>query len=321
MSSPIEQARRVLQIEANAILALKDRIGASFEQAVKMVMSCKGKVIVAGMGKSGQICRKIAATLASTGTPAFFLHPAEGIHGDVGMIAKGDLVLGISHSGETAELVKILPLVKRLDVPIIAITGNTKSSLAKASDIVLDASIQEEACPMGLAPTASTTATLAMGDALAVAVLKARGFKEDDFALLHPGGALGRKLLMTVEDLMKVGDAVPLVKDTADMKETLLEMTSKRLGATGVVDGQGRLIGVITDGDLRRHLNKRDDFFTQSAADIMSSKPKTIRKRELVGKATHTLETHKITSLFIVDEKGYPTGIIHLHDILETKVI
>lgn len=321
MSMMLDQARRVLEIEARAILHLKDRLNESFERAVKIMVHCKGKVIVAGMGKSGQVCRKIAATLSSTGTPAFFLHPAEGTHGDLGVIAKGDVMVAVSNSGETEELIKILPMVKRLDIPLIAMTGKIQSTLALTSDVVLDLSVEEEACPMGLAPTASTTSTLALGDALAIAVLEMRGFKESDFALLHPGGTLGRKLLLKVKELMKVKSDIPLVTEDADMKETLIEMTSKRLGVTGVVDKAGKLVGVITDGDLRRHLRHMQDFFSQKGKNIMSKHPKTIGEEELAEKAIHIMEKHKITTLFITDKNFYPIGIIHLHDIIKTKIV
>ncbi len=320
MTSSIEQARRVLEIEARAILSLRERLNDSFEEAVRMIVGCRGKVIVAGMGKSGQVCRKIAATLASTGTPAFFMHPAEGIHGDLGMVAKGDLVIAISNSGETEELLQVLPSLKRLDVPLIAMTGKPKSTLAQVCDVVLDLSVGEEACPMGLAPTASTTATLALGDALAIAVLQKRGFNENDFALLHPGGSLGRKLLLKVSDLMKVGGEIPLVSVNSDISEVLIEMTSKRLGVTGVMDEDQKLAGVITDGDLRRHLKNKTDLFSQKASHIMSRNPKTIGEKALAQKAVHLMEEYKITTLFIIDQKSHPIGIIHLHDLLKAKL-
>lgn len=317
-TSSLNQAKRVLRIEADAILNLIEKIGPEFDEAVRLLFQCKGKVVVTGMGKSGQICRKIAATLASTGTPAFFLHPAEGIHGDLGMIAKGDVVVAISYSGETGELLQILPSVKRLGIPIVCMTGNPKSSLAKFSEIVLDLGVREEACPMGLAPTSSTTVTLAMGDALAISVLERRGFKEDDFALLHPGGSLGRKLLIKVKDLMRVGADVPLIRESASMREALLEITSKHLGITGVMDEEGKISGIITDGDLRRHLNKKDmDFFSYRPTDIMSRQPKTITQDELASKALHLMETHAITSLFVLGDLSYPIGIIHVHDIMK----
>ena len=315
----LDHARRVLAIEAQAILDLKDRLGKEFDQAVQLLLKCRGKVVVTGMGKSGQVCRKIAATLSSTGTPAFFLHPAEGIHGDLGMIAKGDVVVAVSNSGETREVIQILPNVKRLDIPLISMTGNCESSLAKSSDVVLDLSVKEEACPMGLAPTASTTVTLAMGDALAVALLEERGFKETDFALLHPGGSLGRRLLW-VKDIMKTGDAIPLVEAGTSMKETLIEMTTKRLGVTGVTDAAGKLIGAVTDGDLRRHLGYSENVMKKTALEVMSPSPKTIGDSELIGRAMLLMESHKITSLFIVDKESYPIGVIHLHDLIEAKL-
>ncbi|MBI3019246.1 MAG: KpsF/GutQ family sugar-phosphate isomerase [Deltaproteobacteria bacterium] len=317
----LEQAKRVLRIEAEAILSLIEKIGADFDRAVDLLLQCKGKVVVTGMGKSGQVCRKISATLASTGTPAFFLHPAEGIHGDLGMLAKEDAVIAISYSGETDELLQILPMVKRLGLPIIALTGNVSSTLAKTADVVLDLHVREEACPMGLAPTASTTATLAMGDALAVSLLEKRGFKEDDFALLHPGGTLGRKLLFRVKDLMKTGKEIPLVRTDSDMKQVLVEITSKQLGVTGVLDEESQLIGIITDGDLRRGLNKKTDFFDQRPLEIMTKDPKTIHQEELADKALHLMEKHSITSLFILNEKSYPIGIIHLHDLIKARIV
>lgn len=321
MASSLDQAKRVLRIEAQAILNLIEKVGNEFEEAIRILLECKGKVIVTGMGKSGQICRKIAATLASTGTPAFFLHPAEAIHGDLGMIAKTDVVIGISYSGETDELLQILPSIKRLGVSVIALTGNTKSSLAKASDIVLDLSVREEACPMGLAPTASTTATLALGDALAVTLLEKRGFQKEDFALLHPGGTLGRKLLIKVRDVMKKGDEIPMIKMGSTMKEALVEITFKQLGVTGVIDEEGRLKGIITDGDLRRHLKKEVNLLNQKVEEVMTQNPRTIGQEELASKAVHIMEKHAITSLFIINESFYPIGIIHIHDLVKSRVI
>ncbi len=272
----INTALRVLQIEADAVLALKDRIDGNFSQAVKMILDCEGKVVVTGMGKSGLICQKIAATMASTGTPTFFLHPAEGIHGDLGMLSKGDVVIAISYSGETEEVSRILPVIKRMGLPLIAVSGNPKSTLGIAGDVHLDVSVAEEACPLGLAPTASTTATLAMGDALAVALLNERGFKAEDFALFHPGGALGKKLLLRVEDLMHTGSEVPLVKCDTLLREALFEITSKQLGVTGVVDGQNNLVGVFTDGDLRRVMEKGLDSLQLPIEQVMSISPKRI---------------------------------------------
>ncbi|HEX3203428.1 MAG TPA: KpsF/GutQ family sugar-phosphate isomerase, partial [Nitrospiraceae bacterium] len=272
----IDHGRRVLEIEARAISDLIGRLDHRFSDAVDLLYACAGKVVVSGMGKSGLIGQKIAATLASTGSPAFFLHPAEGIHGDLGMVARRDTLIALSNSGETEEVLKLLPFVKRLSIPVIALTGRPQSTLAKNSDVVLDVSVTEEACPMGLAPTASTTATLAMGDALAIALLEKRGFKEEDFAQFHPGGTLGRRLLLKVCDVMHHGAAMPRVNGRATVRDAILEMTSKKLGMTTVVDDQGQLVGVITDGDLRRFLEKGINVSTVNAADVASRSPKTI---------------------------------------------
>jgi len=319
----IETAKRVLQIEADAVLALQSRIDGAFSQAVKMILDCQGKVVVTGMGKSGLICQKIAATMASTGTPTFFLHPAEGIHGDLGMLSKGDVVIAVSYSGETQEVSRILPVIKRMGLPLIAMSGNPQSTLAIAGDVHLDISVAEEACPLGLAPTASTTATLAMGDALAVALLDERGFKSEDFALFHPGGALGKKLLLRVEDLMHVGDEIPLVARETLLRDALFEITSKQLGVTGVVDAQGALIGVFTDGDLRRIMELGLESLQQPIHQAMSTAPKRILRRNLAAKALQIMEKHSITSLFVfADEQGtLPVGIVHLHDLLKSGVV
>ncbi len=319
----IETAKRVLQIEADAVLALQERIDGDFSRAVEIILACQGKVVVTGMGKSGLICQKIAATMASTGTPTFFLHPAEGIHGDLGMLAKGDVVIAISNSGETEEVCRILPIIKRMGLPLIAMSGNPESTLGIAGDVHLDISVAEEACPLGLAPTASTTATLAMGDALAVALLEARGFKEEDFALFHPGGALGKKLLLRVEDLMHSGAAIPLVAPDLLLREALFEITSKKLGVTGVVDTQGNLIGVFTDGDLRRIMEKGLESLEQPISEVMTTSPKRILRRNLAAKALQIMESHSITSLFVFDdEQGTaPVGIVHLHDLLKAGVV
>ncbi|MBI5894134.1 MAG: KpsF/GutQ family sugar-phosphate isomerase, partial [Deltaproteobacteria bacterium] len=269
-------AKKVFDIEADAIKDLSDRLNSDFEKAVDIILKTTGKVVVTGIGKSGIICKKIASTFASTGTPAFFLHPAEGIHGDLGMLTKNDTVIAISNSGETEEMVKIIPVIKRLGIKMISMTGNKDSTLAKAGDVFIDISVKEEACPLGLAPTASTTATLAMGDAIAVALLEKRGFKQEDFAMLHPGGALGKKLLTRVEDLMHTGEDIPLVNIKTSMKDAILEMTAKRLGITGVVDNNGILKGIITDGDLRRTLEKGNNILDKKACDIMSKNPKKI---------------------------------------------
>ena len=319
----LERARKVLEIEAEAVASLKDRLGPEFVRAVELILQCRGKVVVTGVGKSGIIGKKIASTLASTGTPAFFLHPTEGVHGDLGMLDPRDVVIAISRSGETEELAQILPLIKRQGNKLIAFTGNPSSSLARAADVVIDVSVKQEACPLGLAPTASTTATLAMGDALAVALLEERGFKEEDFARLHPAGALGKRLLLRVRDLMHVGEEFPRVEEVASMKEVLVEMTSKRLGVTGVMDGGGRLVGVITDGDLRRALERYPDLLERRACDVMTRNPKGIEADALAAEALKRMEEHAITSLFVFERPGdrCPVGIIHLHDLLRAGVV
>ncbi|HET6420696.1 MAG TPA: KpsF/GutQ family sugar-phosphate isomerase [Geobacteraceae bacterium] len=315
----LEEAKRVIRVEAEALAALADSINGEFERAVDMILASHGRVVVTGMGKSGLIGQKIASTMASTGTPAFFLHPAEGIHGDLGMIMKGDVVIAISYSGEVEEVVRILPVIKRLGASLIVMTGNPVSSLARAGDVLLDISVKEEACPLGLAPTASTTATLAMGDALAVALLVRRGFNAEDFALFHPGGTLGKRLLLKVEDLMHRGSSIPLVHSDTPMREALFEMTSKRLGIVGVTDGNGSLSGVITDGDLRRALEKGVDIMNVVAGSLMIRNPKRITASELAAKALQRMEQHAITSLFVFENENdeKPVGIIHLHDLLK----
>jgi arabinose-5-phosphate isomerase len=314
----LEEARKVIRIEAEALLALADAINGEFEKAVKLILASRGRVVVTGMGKSGLIGQKIASTMASTGTPAFFLHPAEGIHGDLGMIMKGDVVIAISNSGETEEVVRILPIIMRLGASLVAMTGNPASTLAKAGDVFLDISVKEEACPLGLAPTASTTATLAMGDALAVALLVQRGFNAEDFALFHPGGALGKKLILKVEDMMHVGDAIPLVSAETLMREALFVITAKGLGITGVTGADGGLVGVITDGDLRRALEQGLDIINLPAESLMKAKPKRINRSELAAKALQQMEQFSITSLFVFDDNNSrPVGIIHLHDLLK----
>jgi arabinose-5-phosphate isomerase len=314
-------AARVLRIEADAILGLIGKLDERFERAVELLRGCGGRVIVTGMGKSGLIGRKIAATLASTGTPAHFLHPAEGVHGDLGMVARGDVVLALSNSGETDELLAIVPPLKRLGVPILLLTGNPAASLARQCEVVIDVSVPEEACPMNLAPTSSTTAALALGDALALALLELRGFRPEDYAALHPRGALGWRALFRVADLMLTGEAVPVVPAGTPLREVIVEMTRKRKGMTTVIDGAGRLAGVITDGDLRRlHLTGRsvDDL---TAGQVASAEPKTIRAEDLASKALEVMETWQITSLVIVDEARRPVGLIHLHDILRAKIV
>ncbi len=323
MLKMIENAKQVLCIEATALLTMAERIDGNFCQAVTKILACQGRVVVSGMGKSGLICQKIAATMASTGTPAFFLHPAEGIHGDLGMMMKGDLVIAVSNSGETEEIIRILPVIKRMGLPLIAMTGKPHSSLAKAADVLLDIGVAEEACPLGLAPTASTTATLAMGDALAVALLLERGFCEEDFALFHPGGALGKRLLLRVEDLMHGGEEIPMAHLGTPLKEALFEITSKQLGITGVGNDQGELVGVFTDGDLRRTIEKGFDALARPIGEIMTRCPKRILRSALAAEAMRVMEEHAITSLFVFDaeDQDVPVGIIHLHDLLKAGVV
>ena len=317
----LEHGKRVLDIEARAIASLIDRLDDRFTKAVQLLFVCTGKVVVSGMGKSGLIGQKIAATLASTGTPAFFLHPAEGIHGDLGMLARQDTVIALSNSGETEEVLKLLPFVKRLNIPVIALTGRLQSSLAKNSDVTLDVSVSEEACPMGLAPTASTTAMLAMGDALAIALLQKRGLREEDFAQFHPGGTLGRRLLLKVRDLMHHGDAIPRVQSDATVHAALLEMTTKKLGMTTVLDDTGLLFGVMTDGDLRRCLEKGIDLAAAHVRDLTSRSPKTISPDALAARAVQIMEEFAITSLVVLDERGSVVGVIHLHDLLKSGIV
>jgi len=318
----LETARRVIRIECEALEEISGRLSEDFARAVDMVVQCKGRVVVTGMGKSGQICRKIAATMASTGTSSFFLHAGEAVHGDLGMFARGDVCIAISNSGTTQEVLALLPGVKRLGLPLIAITGGTESALAQAADVVLDVRVRIEACPMNLAPTASTTATLAMGDALAVAVLEAKGFTDRDFAQLHPGGALGRRLVR-VEELMHPDAQVPLVPVTATLPETLRAITEGGLGTVGVIEtgAQGLLVGVVTDGDLRRAVLKHGDVTAKTAGDLMSTNPKTVAAEALAEEALATMEKHSITSLFILETgTRRPIGIVHLHDLLKASV-
>jgi arabinose-5-phosphate isomerase len=319
----IEEAKRVLRVEAQSILDLAERIDENFSRAVDLLYRCKGKVVLMGMGKSGLVGRKIASTFASTGTPSFFLHPAEGLNGDFGMLAKEDVIIAISNSGETRELLEVLPLIKRYGNRLITLTGNLSSTLAKGGDVNLDIRVKEEACPLGLAPTASTTATLALGDAFAVALMGKRDFKKEDFAILHPGGALGKRLLLKVEDLMHVGKAFPMVSEKTLMKDAVFEITSKRLGVTGVCNAEGHLVGVITDGDLRRALEKFSDLFNREASEVMTKNPKWIEKDALAAKAVQRMEEYSITSLFVFDKGGdkVSAGIIHLHDLLKAGIV
>jgi arabinose-5-phosphate isomerase len=314
-SMSLETARRVLRVESEAIAALIDRLDARFEKAVERLYSCKGRVVVTGLGKSGLVGRKIAATFASTGTPSFFLHAAEALHGDLGMLTAGDVLLAISASGETGELIEVLETVKRLGVPLIALTANPKSTLAGASDILLDIAVKEEACSLNLAPTASTAAAMAMGDALAVALLERRGFKEEDFAALHPGGRLGNKL-RRVESLMHAGENAPRVLPSAKMPDVIYEMSRKGLGLAAVTDSDGKLLGIITDGDLRRVMQKRkENVLGLTAADCMTKNPITLPRSELAASALRVMEEKKITSVLIVDAGGKFEGVLHVHDL------
>lgn len=314
-------AAQVLEIEAQAILDLRERLGPGFERAVGALLACTGRVVVTGMGKSGLIGQKLSATLASTGTPSLFLHPAEAIHGDLGRIVPGDVVVAISYSGETEEIVALLPSLKRLAVPLVALTGNPQSTLGHAADVHLDVGVRQEACPLGLAPTASTTAALAMGDALAMALLERRGFTADDFAVLHPGGRLGQKLLR-VEDLMHRGDDLPRVLPATPMKDVLFEMTRKRLGVTTVAEADGRLLGLISDGDLRRQMEKHGyTLLDRRAEECMTARPRTIAPRALATEALALMEAGKITSLVVTDPGGQLLGLIHLHDLWKTEAL
>ncbi len=310
----IEEAKRVLEVEAAAILGLVEHLDQHFVDAVELIATCNGRVVTMGVGKSGIICKKISATLASTGTPSFFMHPTEAIHGDLGMLVTGDVVLAISNSGETEELIKLLPSIKRVGAEMIAITGNAASTLAKGADHHLSAAISQEACPLGLAPTASTTATLALGDALAMALLVRRGFKEEDFAFLHPGGKLGKRFLR-VRDLMHSGDDVPTVAESAEMHDVIYEMSKKGFGIAAVIDGERRLQGVVSDGDLRRLLQHDEQVMKKTARDSMKRDPVTIASNELASAALQIMEQRKITSLFIVDDTRRVEGIIHIHDL------
>lgn len=314
-------ARRVLDIESRAIATLPARIGDGFVAACNLCLSCEGRVVVTGMGKSGHIAGKLAATLASTGTPAFFVHPAEASHGDLGMITRKDIVIALSNSGETAELLTLLPLLKRLGIKLITMTGKPDSTLAQASDAVLDVAVSEEACPLNLAPTASTTAALAMGDALAIALLESRGFTEEDFALSHPGGALGRKLLLHVADVMRTGTAIPRVAAQTLLIEGLMEITSKGLGMTAVTDGAGHLQGIFTDGDLRRKLDAGVDVRSVTMREVMTVGGVTAAPDMLAAEAVNLLERHKINSLVVVDASGVVAGALNIHDLFRAGVV
>ena len=320
-SSSLQSARRTLDIEARAVAALSVRLDESFAHAVELVLACTGRTVVSGMGKSGHVARKIASTLASTGTPAFFVHPAEASHGDLGMITAQDVMIALSNSGESAELLAIVPLIKREGGRLIAITGSPRSSLAREADVHLDAGVEEEACPLGLAPTASTTAALALGDALAVALLEARGFNREDFARSHPGGALGRRLLTYVRDVMREGDAMPSVPRTAKLSHAILEMSRKAMGMTAIVDEQARVIGIFTDGDLRRALERPLDVQNTPVEQVMSANPRTIHAERLAVEAVKLMEDHRISQVLVVDDASHLIGALNMHDLFRAKVL
>lgn len=318
----VRSARTVIDTEAAAVRALETRIGPEFVEACRLILGCEGRVVVTGMGKSGHVARKIAATLASTGTPAFYVHPGEASHGDLGMILPQDVVLALSYSGETDELLFILPVIKRQGIPLIAITGKRQSSLARQADVHLDGSISSEACPLGLAPTTSTTTALVLGDALAIALLEARGFTSDDFARSHPAGALGRRLLLHISDVMHSGDAVPRIAPTASLTAALVEMTRKHLGMTAVVDADQRLLGVFTDGDLRRALDDKDiDLRGARVYELMTRGPKTIGADKLAAEAAQLMEQHQIHALLVVDDEQRVVGALNIHDLLRARVV
>lgn len=318
----IELGLAVLKTESEAIAALTQRLNQDFHRACEMILGCEGRIVVTGMGKSGHIGNKIASTLASTGTPAFFMHPGEASHGDLGMITSDDLVIALSNSGETSEITLLLPLIKRLAIPLIALTGKQKSTIARAADINLDVSVSKEACPLGLAPTSSTTASLAMGDALAIAILQARGFTEEDFALSHPGGTLGRRLLLRVSDIMHTGDAIPLVNTDYSLKQTLLEMTSKGLGMAGVIDPESsKLVGIYTDGDLRRTFEKMPNIETALVKDYMTANCVTIDAERIATEALNLMHDRKINALMVIDQNNLVQGALNIHDLLRAGVV
>lgn len=315
------QAKEVLKIEAQAIQGLLRKVGASFNEAIVLLAKCPGRVIVTGMGKGGLVGQKISATLSSTGTPSLFLHSAEAIHGDLGRVTKEDVVLAISNSGETEEVIRMLPLIKKIGAKLIALTGNVKSTLAKHSDVVLDVSVKKEACPLGLAPTASTTATLAMGDAIAVCLLKKKGFREEDFAFFHPGGILGKRLLLKVEDIMRKGPANPVVSQEMLVKDVLFKITEARAGAASVIDKRKKLTGIFTDGDLRRHLETDGQLASRVVKDVMTKDPVTISKDRLASEALRILKEKRIDELPVVDPKGRPIGMLDVQDLLKAGLV
>lgn len=317
----LEQAKKVLEIESRAIARLIPLLNDDFVKAVDLIQNRKGRVVVTGIGKSGIIGKKISSTLSSVGTPSFSLHPVDGLHGDLGMITRDDIILAISHSGETEEMLNLIPVIKRFQVSLIVMTGNSKSTLARKADAVLHLDVEEEAGPWDLVPTASTTVAMAMGDALAMALLELKGFKKEDFAVLHPGGSIGKSLLLQVGEIMHTGTDVPVVKDTSVLKDVIYEMSTKRLGMTAVVNGTGAAIGVITDGDLRRMLEKKQDIFTVTAKEVMTKSPKTISKDSLAAEAVQIMEQHSITSLMVLNPDETPCGVIHLHDLLRSGIV
>ncbi len=319
--SYLQSAQRTIAMERDAVAALLPRLDARFERACEILFACKGRIVVTGMGKSGHIGTKIAATLASTGSPSMFVHPAEASHGDMGMITANDVVLALSNSGNTAEIITLLPLLKRLRVPLVSMTGNVESTLAKSADVNLDVSVDEEACPLNLAPTSSTTAALVVGDAIAIALLEARGFTAEDFAFSHPGGTLGRKLLLKVEDVMRSGSAVPRVSSDLPLSRALLEMSAKGLGMTTIVDADDKLLGVFTDGDLRRALDRGIDISATTVGKVMNTHCKTVTAHMLAAEAMNTMDNFKISALVVVDDQQRPIGALHLHDLLRAGLV
>ena len=316
----LEKGKKVIAIEGKTVLSLQKKIDDQFVKAIKLISNCNGRVIISGVGKSGIIARKIVSTMNSTGTPALFLHPSDALHGDVGIIRKEDVFVCISYSGSTAEMVNLIPIIKRIDVKIIAMVGNTKSYLAENADVVLDISVEEEACPLNLAPTSSSTATLVIGDALAVTLLEEKNFTKEDFAFYHPAGSLGKRLLMKIEDIMIRGEDVPIVKTETPLKDTILTITRKRLGATCVVDEAGQLSGIITDGDLRRALQNSESLANLTAKNIMTSEPKVIKSNILAASALTMMEQYNITQLIVIDDKSIPIGMVHIHELIKSGI-
>ena len=317
----VKRAKQVIDIEADAVRSLKNRIGKNFAKTVEIIYRSKGRVIVTGMGKPGFIAQKMSATLSSTGTPSLYLHPAEALHGDLGRVTKDDVIVALSNSGETEEIIKLLPIIKKIGARLVSIVGGVNSTLANNSDCVLDASVKKEACSLGLAPTASTTAMLAMGDALAIALLDRKGFKEKDFAMYHPGGILGKRLLLKVEDIMRKGTAHPIVKENLTVKEVLLKITKARAGSATVVNKKGRLSGIFTDGDLRRHIEKDKNILLKKVKDVMTKRPLTVKNHHLAAEAFQVLRSKRIDEVPVLDEKGRPVGLVDVQDILKAGIV